>query len=49
MEEWVVPQWLGWLSRSFAYEFTQLLNLATPHSGADALCDGPQPVEGASL
>ena len=50
-QECVVPQWFGWSSHSLAYEFIQLLNLATPHSMAlaPALCDGSHPVECASL
>ena len=59
MEEWVVPQWLGWSSHSLAYEFTQLAKtshtalqkLATKHfmATAPAFCYGPNPAECASL
>ena len=43
MEEWVVPQWLGWSSHSLAYEFTQL---AKP---SQASFHGQDPVEGSTF
>ena len=49
-EESVVPQLLIWSSHSLAYEITQLAKTNIPHSmGCTLLCDGPHPVECASL
>ena len=48
-EEWVVSQWLGWSSHSLAYEFTQLTKTSHTILHGTLLCDGPYPVECASL
>ena len=50
-DEWVVPRWLGWPSHSLACEITQLKKTShtTFHGPCTLLCDGPHPVECASL
>ena len=50
-EEWVVPQLLEWSFHSLAYEITQLekTNHTTFRGHCTFLCDGPHPVECASL